>query len=524
VITSAQERERLERLDAIGDKEAARRMSRLDDRSNAIRFALRRLHLLRFVKALFPEYQDGWFHRDVIRKLEKFSDDVAAKKSPRLMLCAPPGVGKSFMTSETFPVWHLGKHPDHQIIVASHTKQSALRRSRAARRFAKDSVTAETFPWLELDPAAQGIEEWYTTAGGRYQAVGVGGSITGGRAHILVGDDLIKGREQAFSAAQRENIWGWFGMDARSRLFPGGGILLINTRWHSDDISGRILKQIKSGEADEWVVAIYPAIAEEDEYDENGILRRAEGEALHPERYPLEEVLSMMRDAGPYGRESLYQQRPVIIGGNIWKESWFKFYRITDLSSVTIENPWTGEVETHRFVSITHSWDCTFKDTDQSDFVAGQAWGEVRLKNPHTKRVERHYFLLHQHLERMDIVVTIQAIKALQSKVPGRVVLIEDKANGTAAIRLLRGKVSGLLPVDPRGGKAARMVAASAPIADGRVWLPNAEIAPWVIPYLNEVTTAPSSAHDDQADSTSQYLLFAEERGSSGPRVAVIGG
>lgn len=477
------------------DKAAAVAMWRDADRRNADRRDLlawrQRNNLLRFVLATFPGYDAGWVHEDICERLEQFSKDVAAKKSPRLMLFMPPRHGKSFLASERFPAWHLGRHPDHEIIVASYAKAQALKRSRAAQKVVRSGVMRETFPNFEIDPTRTAVEEWETTAGGLYKAVGLDGGSTGYGAHILIVDDPVKGWKFALSPTIRKRTQEWYRTDGATRLAPGGGVIVIQTRWHEDDLAGWLLREAEKGTGDQWEVVSYPAIAEEDEK------YRKKGEALHPERWPLAEIKARIRVAGPYGGPALYQQRPTSLGGNLWKERWFKYFR---------HFPKPGDV-----IRYIQSWDCTFKDLESSDFVVGQVWAEV-LGNDGL----RHYYLVHQVRGRWDIVETIKQIEAVSELYPeAHDKLIEDKANGPAVISLLRGKIGGLLPIEPEGGKAVRMVAASGPIADGRVHLPDVSLWPDVIDYIDEVTKVPAAPHDDQADSTSQALVWLDGDGGN---------
>lgn len=457
----------------------------------AIQAGLRRRSLIRFAQSLFPWYMAGWWHRLVAASLEAFSRDVVSRSSPRLLIKAPPRHGKSLLASESFPTWHLGSNPDHEIIVGSYSADSAKRRSRASRRMAEHELMLETFPRFCVDRTARAVQEWHTTAGGRYQAVGVGGGVTGGGANVVIIDDPVKGWDRAMSQGERDKTWAWYGTDIYTRLSPGGGVLVIQTPWHEDDLQGRLVREMKRG-GDVFRVISFPAIAEKDED------YRLKGEALHPERWSVAELERRIRQAGPYGGPALYQLRPTTIGGNLWLESWFRF--------------WTKAPE--KFERIVLSVDCSFKGLDTSDFVAIQVWGETIEADG-----ERHYWLLHQVHDRMGIVRTLKEIEGcvqLAQDVWGNVdaVLVEDKANGSAVIELLRGKVAGrLVPIEPRGGKVARMVAASPVLAAGRVHVPHAVVAPWIVDFLEEVTKVPAAPNDDQADATSQVILWLEGDG-----------
>ena len=256
----------------------------------ALRF-LTRKRLLPFIERFNPDYQAGWVHKDICRRLEQFSKDVAEKKSPRLMLFMPPRHGKSTLASIGYPAWHLGRHPDHEFISCSYSGSLAMGFSRKVRQLLREPTYKTAFK-TRLDPDSQSAEAWLTTSGGGFVAAGVGGGITGKGAHVLVIDDPVKNREDAESQNNRDSNWDWYTSTAYTRLAPGGGVLVILTRWHDDDLAGRLLKAGSDG-GDEWEVVSYPAIAEEDEKF------RDAGEALHKERYDEVSLDRIRRAVGP---------------------------------------------------------------------------------------------------------------------------------------------------------------------------------------------------------------------------------
>jgi hypothetical protein len=205
----------------------------------------------------------GWVHKDICRRLEQFSKDVVEKKSPSLCCLCRRVHGKSTLASIAFPAWHLGRNPDHEFISCSYSGSLAMGFSRKVRQLLREPTYKTAFS-TRLDPDSQSAEAWLTTAGGGYVAAGVGGGITGKGAHILVIDDPVKNRDDAESQNNRDSNWDWYTSTAYTRLAPGGGVLVILTRWHDDDLAGRLLKAGTEG-GDQWTVVSYPAIAEEDE-------------------------------------------------------------------------------------------------------------------------------------------------------------------------------------------------------------------------------------------------------------------
>lgn len=304
---------------------------------------LARRRLLYFVTTMMPSYMPGWVHQDICRRLEKFVRDVEEGRSPRLMLAMPPRSGKSQLASDMFPSWVLGLHPEWNIIGSSYAQSLPISFSRAIRDRLNSKEYRAIFGETVIRKDASGVEEWKTTKGGGYKAAGVGVGLTGFGGNILIADDLLKDAEEASSEVIRENTYQWYQTVFRTRLAPGGGILLIGTRWHWHDPQGRALaldqELQKAGvpdwERENWEVVSYPAIAEQDEYlmrdgtivqgvyddERKDILRllRRKGDALHPERYPLSELLKLKRTMTASNWSALYQQNPTPDEGDFFR-------------------------------------------------------------------------------------------------------------------------------------------------------------------------------------------------------------
>ena len=325
VYCKAEEAARLEPPEKPPSKAEQRKLSQeAAARQELAKRILSRKHMLPFVERFDPNYQAGWVHKDICQRLEKFSDDVANRESPRLMLFMPPRHGKSTLASVAFPAWHLGRNPEHEFISCSYSGSLAMSFSRKVRHQLREPNYKNIFNGAVLDPTSQSVESWLTTKGGGYVAAGVGGGITGKGAHVLVIDDPVKNREDAESEYNRDSVWDWYTSTAYTRLAPGGGILVILTRWHDDDLAGRLLQAAAEG-ADEWEVVRYPALAEEDE------VFRKEGDALHPERYNIESLDKIRRAIGPRDWSALYQQNPVADEGDYFTREMVQYYDEADL-------------------------------------------------------------------------------------------------------------------------------------------------------------------------------------------------
>lgn len=280
-----------------------------------------RRNLIEFVKEFHPNYKAGWVHHDICARLEKFAQDVADGKSPRLMIMMPPRHGKSQLASKLYPAWHLGHYPDHEFIACSYNISLALDFSREVRGILRDDAYQKIFENTRLDPDYQSAEAWklHKTKGG-YVAAGIGGGITGKGAHVLVIDDPIKNDKEADSIDVRDGIWNWYQATAYTRLAPGGGVLVIQTCWHDDDLAGRLQREMRADQgADQWEIVRYPAIAEEDEE------YRLEGDPLHEERYDYEALMRIKRNMAPRFWAALYQQNPVPEEGAFFTKDMFVF-------------------------------------------------------------------------------------------------------------------------------------------------------------------------------------------------------
>lgn len=443
-----------------------------------IRLAKARKGLSFFTLHTKPDYLLGWVHKEICDELDRFLQDVADKKSPRLIITMPPRSGKSELVSRRFPAFALGRNPELQIIATSYSSDLSQRFNRDVQRVIDDEKYFELFPNTRLSNSRVRTDsrgsyirtsDLFEIVGhaGAYRSCGVGGGITGQGADILIIDDPIKDRAQAGSKTIRDSIWDWYTSTAYTRLSPGGGVIVMATRWHTDDLIGRLIQRM--GEGDTFRIVNYPAIAEHDE------LHRKAGEALHPERYPLSTLLQIQKTIGSRDWEALYQQHPVPDGGALFKLEWFR--------------RWTASSLPPEFDHTLMSWDMTFKDSKNSDYVVGQVWGK---KGP-------NFYLLDQVRGQWDFVKTKEMVRVLAQKWP-RVVrkLVEDKANGSAVISELKSTVSGFVPITPTESKEARASSVTPYFEAGNVFIPEDTEAPWVPHYVSELLEFPAGSHDDQ--------------------------
>lgn len=414
-------------------------------------------------------------HLDV---LDKALQDVSDGKIKRLIVTMPPRHGKSERVSRKFPAWHIGRNPNDEVILASYSVDL----SRGFSRIARDTLSAnESVFGVKVDKNNQSAESWGVDGyRGGVHAAGVGGPITGKGARVAIIDDPVKNAEEADSETMREKIWDWYASTLYTRLTPDGRIIVVMTRWHEDDLVGRLLKKEKDEIAEgthrgeRWTVINFPALAEKDDY-----LGREEGQPLWPQYgFDRERMEQIRVDVGSRVFNALYQQRPSAADGQLFKRSWWRYYK--QLPTMV-----------RKIISI----DATFKESDTSDFVSIQVWG---------KRGADMY-LIDRVKARMDFVTTIQAIRQIVAKHPDATMkLVEDKANGSAIISMLRREIGGIVPVNPQGGKVARANAVSPYIESGNVYLP--EDKPWVSDFVEECSAFPNGKNDDDVDSMTQAL------------------
>lgn len=374
--------------------------------------------------------------------------------------------------TETFPSYFIGKDPKRRVIEISYG-DSLARKFGRANRDKIEQFGPEIFN-IQIDGRNSSATNWSIKGnpGGMISA-GIGGAITGEGADLLIIDDPIKNRREADSDTYRSFLWSEWQDTLQTRLQPNAAVIILMTRWHEDDLIGRLLSQDER----EWNRIRLPAIAEEDDP-----IGREEGEPLWSEYgFNLEWAERTKKAVGTRSWSALYQQSPRPAEGSMFKRQWMQYYKAPPA----------------KFDEVIQSWDCTFKDTKSSDYVVGQIWG----------RVGSFYYLLDQVRAQMDFPATVQAIRLLSGKWRiARSILIEDKANGPAVISFLKREIPGLIPIEPQGSKESRAAAVTPYFESGNVFLPDPSICTWINDYTEELLSFPNGKHDDVVDSTTQAL------------------
>lgn len=286
--------------------------------------------------AIDRRYQLEWFHNEIAQKLEAGYKRLMNGENVRLMIFMPPRHGKSDMATQKFPSWVLGKNPLMPFIISSYSDELATDFGQNTR----DIMFSPEYRCMfntRLRPDAKARGKWLTQDGGSYTAVGVGGALTGRGFKIGIIDDPFKNREEADSPVTRESRYRWFQSTFYTRQEGSSMIIFILTRWHDDDLAGRVLKDAaeakKNGEPhDEWEIIQFKAIATEDE------AHRKEGDALWSGKFPLEKLLTMKTAMGSYEFSALYQQYPIDEENRKFKQAWFKYRPYEEVSKMDTYN------------------------------------------------------------------------------------------------------------------------------------------------------------------------------------------
>ena len=437
--------------------------------------------MLRCFQHLYPKtkFVPGWYLQVVAATLEACSRGEVKRQ----IINIPPRYGKSTAASIAFVAWHLGHHPEAQIICVSYAQDFAEKLARDCMSVMLSDWYKDIFP-TRLSGERRSAQEFATTKQGLRLATSVGGVLTGRGADLIIIDDALKANE-ALSESIRKSVNDWYDNSLYSRLNDKNrsGIVIVMQRVHQDDLVGHVLEQ------ERWNLLKLQAIAEQDEEFVietaigRRIFRRNAGDLLHPEREPREVVDRIRQTLGEYNFAGQYQQEPAPAGGGLVKAAWFKFSNQTDLPQ--------------RFDQVIQSWDTANKLTELSDFSVCTTWG-IKAKQ---------IYLLDVFRRRLNYPDLKRAVKEQAALHGATVVLIEDKASGTQLIQeLVNDGLRIVKPVKPEGDKKMRMNAQTATIENGFVHLPQE--AAWLADYLHEITTFPGSKYDDQADSTSQALAW----------------
>lgn len=462
-----------------------------------------------YVAYVNPGFTMTKFHRYLCSQIQEFLETPTDKAMDILLLSVPPRHGKSYTVTETLPSWFLGKNPDSNVIIASY--EGTFAESFSRRNRDKFAEYGEDIFGIKPNKNVQGVALWETLAGGRCRAAGLKGGITGYGAELFIIDDPIKNKEAADSETVLAKIHDEMGPSVQSRIHPGGKLIVIQTRWVENDVVGYIEKN--------WSEFIWKTINLPCECEDplNDPLGRNLGDSLmgphlgdmnlpprirNDNNWLKSKKLLILASDGERTWNALYQGHPSAADGNLFKESWYKYYRSDDFPFSEFE---------YTVLSV----DATFKKTETSDMVAIEGWG--------LRKNEVYLFALVN--KRMGFVETCNKIKQLCKRYPTLdQLLVEDKANGSAIIdtfRYMEG-IPPIVPVNPLGGKYSRAQAVSPFVSTGVVHLrtdwteeerkdieidmpSHSNFSPEKY-FVLQHTKFPFMKHDDMVDADTQAL------------------
>lgn len=437
-----------------------------------------------FLKYSIPKYQLKWFHRVIAEHCQMLYEG----RIKNLMVFLPPQHGKSTVISEAFPAWVLGRNPKLKIVGSSYASSLAEKASRNIQRLIDDPKYQGLFPDTYLNGSnirtntrgyLRNIDIFETVGyGGFYKAVGVGGGLTGTPVDISIIDDPVKDAMEAYSPTYRERVWDWYSSVLMTRLHNESRQLFIMTRWHEDDLAGRILRY----EPEKWTVLKIPAIRESLD-DGNDFDPRQVGEALWPQKHSLERLLSAKQRSARFF-SALYQQSPTIEGGNIIREAWFKYISAEEFRRKRQYKEY--EYPIHFFIDTAF----TEKTSNDPTGIIGACIIDNNLYISCAEKVNMKFPDLVRHIP--EYVLDNGYNKSSS-------VRIEPKANGISVIDQLEEltNLNVVATPSPRESKETRLNAVSPFVESGRVYLVSGN---WNEEFVTEVCGFPSMPHDEYVD------------------------
>ena len=435
---------------------------------------------IKFVERVWPTFISGAHHKRMADAFER----VANGTCKRLIINMPPRHTKSEFASYLLPAWFLGKFPHKKVIQASNTGELAVGFGRKVRNLVDSEVYNEIFPSLVLQADSKAAGRWNTSKGGDYFAIGVGGTVTGKGADVLIIDDPHSEQEAAMAASNPEvydKVYEWYTSGPRQRLQPGGAIVVVMTRWAQRDLTGQVLKSAAQRSGEEWEVIEFPAIL-------------PSGRPLWPQFWSLEE-LSALREELPNSKwQAQYQQNPVGNESAIVKRDWWKWWEKDDPPKCDY---------------VLQSWDTAFEKTQRADYSAGTTWG---IFNCEEDNFAPNIILLNTYKKRVEFPELKRDVLREYNEYEPDSLIVEKKASGAPLIYDLRAMGIPVQEFTPGKGqdKIARLNSVSDIIASGKVWVPQTR---WAEELVDEVAAFPSGEHDDLVDATTLALMRFRQGG-----------
>jgi len=459
-------------------------LEELDERK---RISLAQNDFLAFIAAIDPNYLFG-VH---LKRLGGLLMAVEDGYKDRIAVSMAPRFGKSQMISIYYPAWYLGKHPDHKIIVASHTADLAVTMGRKVRNLMQSPEYTRIFPDVRIAADAKAAGQWNTNKGGEFYTSGVGGALAGRGGHLIIVDDPLS--EQDIKNGNTDSLdstYEWFRAGLRTRLMPGGKICILHTRWHMRDLIGRLVKDsAMNPDADQYEVFEFPAILNElnEPNDPNP------PKSLWPEQWSLESLLRTKASMPTWQWNAQYQQNPTAQESAIIKRDWIRWWPNEDPPECDF---------------IVQAYDTALTTKERSDYSVCQTWGVWTDEQDGSTNA----ILLNRVKGKYEFPELKQmALEQYKAWEPHSVV-VEAKASGQPLIDEMRR--SGLFVQDYSPGKGQDKVARLNSVSDmfsaGHVWFPETR---WAQEVVEEIITFPSGEHDDDVDGCTLALIRVRQGG-----------
>jgi len=466
-------------LDKFSEDELAEVLLSLEELEK--REAAKKSHddLIAFCQHMDPNYKVGKHHRrlaNLLMSMERGDED-------RIGVSVPPRHGKSQLVSIFFPAWYLGRNPDKKVLMVSHTADLAVDFGRKVRNLVNSDAYKVIFPTVTLAADSKSAGRWNTNAGGEYFACGVGAALAGRGAHFLIVDDpfseqdVLNGNYEVFDKAYE-----WFAYGARTRLMPQGCVAIVHTRWHPNDLLGRLAKDMaRIDGTDQYDFFEFPAIFNENTDDEK---------ALWPEFFDLEALHRTKASMPVFQWNAQYQQNPTAEEGALIRRDWWQKWES--------ETPPACE-----YVIMT--LDAAAETNNRADFTALLTWGvfsDDRLTDG-----ANHIILLNAINIRVEFPELKElALEEWREWQPDSFI-VEKKSSGTPLFQELRRigiPVQEFTPHRGTGDKIARINAVADIVRSGMVWYPEGR--KWAEEVIEQVAAFPASDHDDMVDCVSMAL------------------
>ena len=433
-------------------------------------------NFLYFVQEMWPDFifrkesqKSKWGHHQIIAN--EFTK-IASEKKGRLIINMPPRHTKSEFASVFFPAWIIGKYPKMKLMQVSHNAELSSRFGSKVRNLVDSQQYKQIFGDVRLREDSKAKGRWETNHGGEYYAAGVGGSITGRGADLLIIDDPHT-EQDILSDSAMDKAYEWYSSGPRQRLQPGGSILLVMTRWAQDDLTGRLLQAQTEPKADKWKLISFPAIMRN-------------GQPVWPEYWNLEELEKVKASISIRNWNAQYMQDPVAEEGAIIKREWWK--------------PWKKNMP--GLHHIIQSYDTAFSKKETADYSAITTWGVF-----YPDEVKPALILLDAIKGRWDFPeLKMMAMDQYKYWDP-ETIIVEAKATGQPLIHELRKMGIPVIDFIPsKGNDKHTRVNACAPIFEsGVIWYPHGET--FADEVIEECAAFPNGSYDDYVDSMTQAVL-----------------